>query len=107
MKAKLNVTLRRALANSHLLPSDDYYEWLKIVEQIAKRHEEVDKDQTGFSYIKTGNNNNNDQIGNVEIESPKNIRRELSASGKEYGAPGTVDTAGDTFMGGVNMARVL
>ena len=107
MKAKLNVTLRRALANSQQLPSDDYYELLRIVGQIAQQHEEVDKDQTGFSYIKLRNNNNNDKIGNVEIENPKNIRRELSASGKEYGAPGTVDTADYTFMGGLNMARVL
>lgn len=33
--------------------------------------------------------------------------REQSASRREYGIPGTVDAAGDTVMGGVNMARVL
>ena len=31
LRGKLNMQLRRAIANNHLLLNDDYLEWLKIV----------------------------------------------------------------------------
>lgn len=104
---KLNVTLQRALANSHLLPSDDYYEWLRIVVQIAQQHEEVEKEQGEFNYDRPGNSVINNQIDNIKTENLKNIQRELSASGRKYGILGTLDAAGDTYMGGSNMTRVF
>ena len=109
LKGKLNLSLRKALANNHLLPSDNYYEWLRIVGQIALQHEELEKDLNGLGYLGSRNNNFH-QKSAIQADNDKgagNGSKELSVSGRERGRVGDVDSNGDTFMGGVNSANVL
>ena len=41
LKGTLNHTLRAALTNNHLLPFNSYFEWIRIVVQIAQQHDEL------------------------------------------------------------------
>lgn len=43
-RGALSYKLRAALASNHLLPSDNYYEWIRIVGQIAMQHDELSRD---------------------------------------------------------------
>lgn len=41
LRNALNENIRRALSGNHLLPRDDYAEWVRIVSQISQQVEEV------------------------------------------------------------------
>lgn len=109
LKGKLNLNLRRALANNHLLPFNDYFGWLRIVGQIAQQHEELEGDSLGFEDFKFRGRNNQklSSIDDFEDKQKNSSTKEWSKSGREQGFVGDLDSSGDTFMGGVNSARVL
>lgn len=108
LRSSLNKKLRSALASNHLVPSDDYYEWIRIVGQIAMQHEELTReyfaDQGPFENI---HNAKRDLENNVSDFRPSRQPRDWSVSGREQGPVGGVDSSGDTFMGGVNVSNVL
>ncbi|RKF80386.1 hypothetical protein GcC1_036039, partial [Golovinomyces cichoracearum] len=108
LKSKLNPTLKIALANNHLLPKNNYYEWLQIVGQIAQQHDELSKDSTIHQFIGTREEMTNQNPMNRNLENSKfnSPAREISMSGKERGFVGDVDSSGDTLMGGINSAEV-
>lgn len=109
LKVKLNFNLRKALANNHLLPNDDYHEWLRIVGQIAQQHEELGRESFVSGYVgrKVNNYLENPAVDDIRERGSENLTREWSVSGKEKGFVGDVDSGGDTFMGGVNLAKVI
>jgi len=108
LKSKLNYNLKLALANNHLLPPNNYYEWLRIVGQIAQQHDELkDSSNRHFSESKGIMGNQRTTDGFPGKESNNNVSREWSVSGKERGLVGEIDSSGDTFMGGVNSTNVL
>lgn len=109
LKSKLNPALKVALANNHLLPSGNYYEWLRIVGQIAQQHDELHKDSTIHQFFAIRGEKSNQRAidRNPENDVPDFSAREISVSGKEKGYVGDVDSNGDTFMGGINSAQVL
>lgn len=108
LRGALNRKLRSALASNHLVPSDDYFEWIRIVGQIAMQHDELTKeyfaDQGPFENIQ---NTQKDHENNFSNHRPNKQPREWSVSGRERGPVGGVDSSGDTFMGGVNVANAL
>lgn len=108
LRGKLNMTLRRAIANNHLLPNNDYFQWLRIVGQIAQQNDELARDCDKLEYSDIRNQVNNKVNARKFVEEGlDNINTEHSRSGTERGFVGNLDSTGDTFMGGVNMARVL
>lgn len=108
LRGALNHKLRSALANNHLIPLDNYYEWIRIVGQIAMQHEELARGYY-IDQISQNNRQNSWQAPENKFSDYKRNQKpgEWGSSGKERGMVGELDSAGDTFMGGVNMASVL
>ena len=97
LRATLNQTLRIALANNHLVPEDDFSEFVRIVSKIAQQHEEIAKAprERQAAYF------NNSKPAQVKPENNS------SYDHAKQNFVGGLDGAGDTVMGGVNMANVL
>lgn len=107
LRGKLNMQLRRAIANNHLLPYDDYFQWLKIVGQIAQQNDELAGECGEFELLGRSNQVHGRRIDQGMINESDNTAREWSKSGTERGLVGERDSTGDTFMGGVNSARII
>lgn len=108
LRGALSHKLRAALASNHLIPSDNYHEWIRIVGQIAMQHEELSRDLTisqnpSIEY-RAPRKENPENYSNYR---PRNQATEWGRSGYERGIVGDIDKSGDTFMGGVNMANVM
>ena len=108
LRGALNQKLRSALASNHLIPSDNYFEWIRIVGQIPLQHKELEKglqhdqgshkysyEAQGISYINFHDSKSSEQANG------------WGSSGTERGFVGKQDSVGDTYMGGINMANVL
>lgn len=109
LRGTLNYTLRAALANNHLLPPDDYFEWLRIVGQIAQHYDELVKVSSDPKYpgkIKR-DAYKSDPESNLDTQKSRSYDINVGKSGTERGMIGDVDSSGDAFMGGVNAAKVL
>lgn len=99
LKSTLNPTLRLALANNYNIPLDNFFEFTRIVGQIALQHEEL-----ADGSARSGGGINLDksrerQFGHISEE-------KFTRSGHEFGYAGGEDSTGDTFMGGVNLINV-
>lgn len=109
LRGALNQRLRIALASNHLVPSDDYFEWVRIVGQISMQHDELAR--TSFSTHNLPNHvtdlNSRKSLQSSNDIPSNNVGREWGTSGMERGFVGDIDSVGDTFMGGINMAHVL
>lgn len=82
LKFKLNPALKIALANNHLLPLGNYYEWLRIVGQIAQQHDELYKDSTKHQlfWIRGEKSNQRAMNRNPENDVPDISARKISVS---------------------------
>ncbi|POS88329.1 hypothetical protein EPUL_000739 [Erysiphe pulchra] len=109
LKGEINYTLKLALANNNLLPSNNYYKWFRIVGQIAQQHDELSRESNNYQYLdtrevtggqklmrKTLENNDNSNLGTV-----------WSVSKKERGLVGDINSNDDTFMGGSKFSGSL
>ena len=108
LRGALKQRLRTALAGNHLIPLDNYSEWTSIVGQISMQFDEITREQvlnqnSSFCSIKTRNVTSNSNDRRVQM----NEKREWGSSGTSRGYVGDVDSVGDSYMGGVNMANVL
>lgn len=107
LRSSLSRKLSRTLAGNHLLPDDDFSEWVHIVNKVAQQiemtetrfntsqlHEKYDDNQK----LEKGHPslNLNDHKFSKENESKQAIYR-----------PGEIDDSGDTVMGGINTAGVV
>lgn len=102
LESALNHTLQMALVSNHLIPDNDYNEWISIVGHIAQRHDTLGKFNNRQSNLGIENNRQNeDPFSKNEARGSNNYSPELVRSGKERGIPGDLDSTGDTFMGGV------
>ena len=108
LKGRLNHTLRVALASNHLLPEDYFYEWTGIMSRIALQHDELSKEPYRQAVYGKENQSGlkNAQTLSPGIEALKFPPREWTNSGWEKGIAGDMDSTGDTFMAGVNQAKV-
>lgn len=97
--------LTRALIGNHLLPDDDFGEWVQIVNKIAQQVERAEKKLEWFP--KSG-------TGLISGQSPGIFRqgqgggqtsRASTDQPQEMDNVGTVDNSGDTIMGGINAAN--
>lgn len=106
LEGALNQTLQVALASNHLIPENDYYEWISIVGHIAQRHDALEKG--GSRHPSYGNDSpyeNNKFVSTNLYRGSGPVNPELARSGHERGIPGDLDSTGDTFMRGVNHVR--
>lgn len=102
LKGTLNHTLRVALANNHLLPSSDYFEWLRIVGQIAQQHDELAGNSDTYAKLEMRGNNHdrNQKKEGYRDSTAASSFKEPGKSGTERGYVGEFDSSGDAFMGG-------
>lgn len=109
LRTALNTTLKVALASNHLVPENNFREFVRIVSKIAQQHEEITRTVSSFQ-----------RIGQLKPESDKtnseflrnnnerdNSLKEWGMSGKEKGYVGEIDSSGDTYMGGVHSTKVV
>lgn len=99
LKSTLNHTLRLALANYFNIPLDNFFDFIRIVSQIALQHEEL-------AAGPAGNQSRHLNLSKDQSYEEVSTGREVTRSGKELGYVGDEDSSGDTFMGGINMANV-
>lgn len=108
LRTAMNTTLKVALASNHLIPENDYTEYVRIVSKIAQQYEEITKNP-GFnqrlSLVKSEEEKDTMEAPS-QIE-PKETIRGWGRSGIEKGPVGGLDKTGDTFMGGINSAEIL
>ena len=108
LRAALNQKLRSALASNHLIPSDDYYEWVRIVGQIAMQFEELSKCYSLDQHTQDSGRNTRKEYGSNFSEPKFNrLNKEWNSSGRQQGFVGEMDSSGDTIMGGINTAGVM
>lgn len=108
LRTAMNTTLKIALASNHLIPENDFTEYVRIVSKIALQHEEVSKITNltqRLNLLKPGESKESAELTNL-VEN-KESTRAWGRSGVEKGPVGGLDKSGDTFMGGVNSAEVL
>lgn len=104
LRGALNHTLRVALANNYGIPLDNFVEWTRIVSQIALQHDELAAGPQKNQDLRSNEIDFQKNSQNMSVST--NSKNEISRSGREYGYAGEVDSAGDTFMGGVNLAEI-
>ena len=108
LRGAVNQKLRSALASNHLIPSDNYFEWIRIVGQIALQHEELGK---GFQHDQGSHKYSNEAqrvpYNNFDEHNSSEQANAWGSSGTERGFVGKHDSVGDTYMRGINMASVL
>lgn len=108
LSGTLNQTMRVALAGNHLLPIDDYFEWMRIVTHVAHRYDDLARGPNPV-YLPFG--------GNLGLG--KSINEERSGMGEHgtgmsFEKPNFVrkpvqelDHEGDTPMSGIYASNVL
>ena len=111
LRSSLNKKLSRTIAGNHLLPDDDFREWVGIVNKIAQQ---VEMTETRF-----GNSQLFDRYGDGqkplksqgEIDASPNFKSQNPSRADEMNRaiyrPGDIDDSGDTVMGGINTAGVV
>lgn len=103
LKGTLNQTLRIALASNHLLPENDFHEWVKIVSRIAQQYDELTKGSNPIiDHGRYNNNNNRHQSINVDKTNNSSLLQQWPRSDNEQHFVGDLDSTGDTIMGGIN-----
>ena len=112
----LNKKLTMALASNHMLPDDDFNEWVNIVNRVAQQFEIAESRFYGrrdYTYpdanLWHGNRDKGRTIGNNGINwLPHNqISDNFDSRFSNLGKDGAVDESGDTVMGGVNAMGVV
>ena len=107
LQGAINKSLKAPLACNHLIPEDDFPEYVRIVSKIALQQEQVTSTQHE-QLIPDARSIKRDKLASSLASSESaNVNREWSRSGNEYGYARSFDTSGDTIMGGVNSAKVI
>lgn len=98
LRNALNNTIRRALSGNHLLPRDNYAEWVRIVSQVSQQVEEVaHRGRRGFrreDFVNT----------NTTVRSQEQFIKHRSHYNEQQ-VPERFDAQGDVIMGGVNASH--
>lgn len=109
LQSALNKKLTIALAGNHMLPEDDFNDWVEIVNKIAQRLEMVDIRFGNWQNLNSPEAHkdrktlrNNTDVHTFEsrtIDSQENIHNQRLQAGD-------LDDSGDTIMGGINAANI-
>lgn len=109
LRTALNTTLKVALASNHLVPENDFREFVRILSKIAQQNEEIMRTTSIFQRLgqfKSESNKINSEFFGNNTERD-NSPKEWGISGKEKGYVGEIDSSGDTYMGGVHSTKVV
>ena len=110
----LNKKLTIALAGNHMLPDDDFNEWVRIVNKIAQRLETADNRFNG----RRVHGSLNEFDGGYQAagrprasfvshaKSDEGVTKNIGDQYEGHEQYRNVDESGDTIMGGINAARV-
>ena len=104
----LNKNLTMAFASNHILPDNNYNEWVNIVNRVAQQLEIVDSrfyGRRGYTYPDVDSRH-----GNRENETTPKINTNYGLQNSHtsnsfdshLGDDGDMDNSGDTILGGVN-----
>lgn len=105
IRNSLNDKLIRTLAGNHLLPEDDFNEWVRIVNQVAQQLEMVDS-RNRRQHTRTQHARGPiDQITFFDEGVGEKERNQWLPDVK--GRQGEIDGSGDTIMGGVNATGMI
>lgn len=111
LRSSLSKKLSRTLAGNHLLPDDDFREWVGIVNKVAQQ---LEMTETRFSTSQLHDRYEDHQtpIRSYEKDnsSPNSKDQKLfraNESNRAVYRPGDIDDSGDTVMGGINTAGVV
>ena len=104
LRNSLNDRLITTLAGNHLLPEDNFNEWVRIVGHVAQQLEVVDgrnRRLKQYSQLNSVLSNDSDKSRsrNSDVTRTQNFD-EFTRSGTEFGRAGQLDSSGDMFMGG-------
>lgn len=111
LRTALNQSLRIALASNHLIPENNFAEYVRVVSKIAQQHEEISRTVSSFHGLVRGRSEinkertlweNSDRSFDCEEKN-----KEWGRSGTEKGPVGEMDRVGDIYMGGINSTQVL
>lgn len=104
LQAALSDQLIRTMAGNHLIPNDNFDEFVRIVNQVAQQLEMVEARtksyQNRLSQQSTMGRPVNSNRSNHEVES----QSKLVAHRETLEQVGQIDSSGDTIMGGINSA---
>ncbi|KAI1004417.1 hypothetical protein K3495_g3795 [Podosphaera aphanis] len=100
----LNGMLLQALSGNHLLPIDNFAEFISIVNKVSHQ---VDHLEGLISYpVNSSNSQKRAEPSNYILPSSDNSQVGWSVPGSSNGKAGQLDSGGDTIMGGVNVANM-
>ena len=97
LRGTLNQTLRIALANNHLIPDDEFSEFVRIVSKFSQQFEEI---------VKAPHEGQHFRLASAK-QTSTNSTHDTVYDREERNSVGNLDGAGDTIMSGVNMANVI
>ena len=116
LQNSLTDNLKRTLAGNHLLPSDNFNEWVSIVNKVAQPLEMVESSSKrrrnfhpNFDYSENSCESSTDNVThrqNGYKDYFEKGRIPMESHGKQQSHRDEVDGAGDTIMGGINAASV-
>lgn len=110
----MNRRLTQALAGNHLLPDNNFSEWVRIVNKIAMQVERADKKLgwgPGSQYRSFGQSPNasGKQIGEASLVEPVTYQHNSNDTTRpnfQVEQTADLDASGDTIMGGINAANL-
>lgn len=99
------------MAGNHLLPEDNFCEWIQIVNKVAQQIEMTERRFDGWQVEDNYNGEVRPTARKLNVSKPANIPsglkdQEVRALSHFSIQPGDINDSGDTFMGGVNAAGV-
>ncbi|KAI0994788.1 hypothetical protein K3495_g13394 [Podosphaera aphanis] len=113
LQNSINKKLTRALVGNHLLPDNDFREWISIVNKVAQQVERAEKKSVwvmgqGGPGFGTSPGVKDSATGS-SLKEPSHRYQMPEASRKpalEFDQDTAVDESGDVIMGGINSAKV-
>ena len=109
LRSSINRKLSQTLAGNHLLPDNDFSEWIRIVNKVAQQ---VEMSERYFQGQRSQHRSDFKPNMDSALEIPPNKYREEShdyevdPSRGDKNRVGNLDGAGDTIMGGINTSGV-
>lgn len=93
------------MAGNHLIPDDNFNEFVRIANYVAQQHEMVDARRKGSQNRQfQPQRSNQEPIAYIDFK-PESFYKKGSFK-ESLGLVGQLDSSSDTIMGGINLARL-
>lgn len=105
LQAALSDELIKTMAGNHLIPDDNFDEFVRIVNQVAQQLEMVDARRKGNQNRQFQSHKSNQESVTCIDSKPETFNKKGSFK-ESLGLVGQLDSSGDTIMGGINSAGI-